>query len=73
MGKKAKSGTVMNIPDHTSDSLETIFRVTNTEILLYGSGIRIFFKTLDPEFGMRTYQLELQTRTRTKLFALYPF
>jgi hypothetical protein len=30
MGKKTKSGSGMNIPDHISESLETIFWVKNT-------------------------------------------
>jgi hypothetical protein len=30
MGKKSRSGSGMNIPDHISESLETIFGVKNT-------------------------------------------
>jgi hypothetical protein len=33
MGKKSKSGSGMNIPDHVSERLETIFWVKNTSIL----------------------------------------
>jgi hypothetical protein len=36
MGKKSLSG--MNIPDHFSESLEKVFEVKNTYILLCGSG-----------------------------------
>jgi hypothetical protein len=53
MGKKSRSGSVMNIPDHISERLETIFWV---RILQFfdadpdpGSGI---FLTLDPGSGM---------------------
>ncbi len=35
--KGKKSGFGMNIPDHFSESLETVFRVINTKILWYGS------------------------------------
>jgi hypothetical protein len=37
MGKKSGSGSGMNIPDHISESLETIFWV---KILLCGSGMK---------------------------------
>jgi hypothetical protein len=50
MGKKSRSGSGMNIPDHISESLETIFGL---KILKFfdgdpdpGSGI---FLTLDPD------------------------
>jgi hypothetical protein len=33
MGKKSRSGSGMNIPDHISESLETTFWVKNTSIL----------------------------------------
>ncbi len=33
MGKKSKSGSGMNIPDHIFDSLETIFSVKNLNSL----------------------------------------
>jgi hypothetical protein len=33
MGKKSRSGSGMKIPDHISESLETIFWVQNTQIL----------------------------------------
>ncbi len=33
MGKKSRSGSRMNIPDHISESLDTIFWVKNTSIL----------------------------------------
>jgi hypothetical protein len=33
MGKKSRSGFGIKIPDHISESLETIFWVKNTEIL----------------------------------------
>jgi hypothetical protein len=39
MGKKTRSGTGMNIPDHISESLETTFWIKNTSI---------YFLTLDP-------------------------
>jgi hypothetical protein len=39
----------MNIPDHISERLETIFELTIHKILLCGSGI---FLTLDPASGM---------------------
>jgi hypothetical protein len=48
----------MNIPDHFSDSLETVFRAKNTYILGCGSGSRIrnlfdpAWKNLDPESGI---------------------
>ncbi len=32
-------GSEFNSPDNFSETLETIFWVTNTEILLWGSGI----------------------------------
>ncbi len=54
MGKKSWSGSGMNIPDHISKSLETIFRVKNTWILWWGSGSGIFF-TLDPVSGMEKF------------------
>jgi hypothetical protein len=38
MGTKSRSGSGMNIPGHICESLETIFSVTNTEILCCGSG-----------------------------------
>jgi hypothetical protein len=47
MGKKTRSGTGMNIPDHISESLETTFWIKNTSI---------YFLTLDPgwkKFGSR--------------------
>jgi hypothetical protein len=37
-----KSGSRMNIPDHISESLETIFWVKTTKILRRGSGSGIF-------------------------------
>jgi hypothetical protein len=46
MGKKSKSGSGLNIPDHISESLETIFWVKNTAADPDpGSGI---FLILDP-------------------------
>ncbi len=48
MGKKSRCGTGMNIPDHISESWETIFWVKNTSILNDadpGSGI------FSPKFG----------------------
>jgi hypothetical protein len=35
MGKKSKSGSGMNIPDHISESLETIFWVSNTKLKFF--------------------------------------
>jgi hypothetical protein len=49
MGKKSRSGSGINILDHNSESLETIFCVKNTLILCCGSGT---FLTLNPESGM---------------------
>jgi hypothetical protein len=40
----------MNIPDHFSESSETVFRDKNTLIILCGSGIRNLF---DPGSGIR--------------------
>jgi hypothetical protein len=34
MGKKSRSGSGMNIPDHISESLGTIFWVKNTQKIL---------------------------------------
>jgi hypothetical protein len=49
MGKKLRSGpgsgSGMNIPDHISESLETIFRVKIFKFFGSGSGI---FLTMDP-------------------------
>jgi hypothetical protein len=39
MGKKSRSGSRMNIPDHISESLETIFGLKILKIFLCGSGI----------------------------------
>jgi hypothetical protein len=44
---ETKSGFGMNISDNFSESLETVFRVKNTEILLCGSGPGILL-TMDP-------------------------
>jgi hypothetical protein len=59
MGKKSRSGFGMNIPDHISESLETIFRVKTTLHSLMririrdpGSGI---FLTLDPVSVMEKF------------------
>jgi hypothetical protein len=58
MGIKSRSGTGsgMNIPDHISDSLETIFGLQIPKFFHAdpdpGSGI---FLTLDPGFGMGKY------------------
>ncbi len=53
MGKKSRSGSGMNIPNHISESLETIFWVKNIKKFYVdtdpGSGI---FLTLDPGSGM---------------------
>ncbi len=50
-GKKSGSGSGMNIPDHISEILETVFWVKNTQILWCGSGsgIRNLF---DPGSGI---------------------
>jgi hypothetical protein len=47
MGKKSRSGSGMNIPDHISESLETIFWIKIFKFFYAdpGSG---FFLTLDP-------------------------
>jgi hypothetical protein len=55
MDKKSRSGSRMNIPDHISESLETIFRV---KILKFFDRTRIrdpvsgIFLTLDPGPGI---------------------
>jgi hypothetical protein len=51
MGKISRSG--MKIPDHISESLETIFWV---KILKFFDDPRIFL-TLDPGFGMEKIQI----------------
>jgi uncharacterized protein (DUF736 family) len=48
MGKKQDPGSGMNIPDHISESLETIFWVKNKNTLNSFMRIRI----RDPEFGI---------------------
>jgi hypothetical protein len=40
MGKKSKSGSGMNIPDHISESLETTFRSGSGNLFDPGSRIR---------------------------------
>jgi hypothetical protein len=45
MGKKSGSGSWMNIPDHISESLKTIFGFKKLNSLMRGSGIR------DEKFG----------------------
>ncbi len=54
MGKKSRSGSGMNIPDHISVSLETFFWDKNSLILWcgYGTGIR---NLLDPGSGMEKF------------------
>jgi hypothetical protein len=47
MGKKLKSGSGMNIPDHNSKSLETIFKVFLT-----------YLKFFDAEYGSETRNLK---------------
>jgi hypothetical protein len=42
MGKKSRYGSGMNIPDHNSESLETIFRVKTLK----------FFKFFDADAGI---------------------
>jgi hypothetical protein len=42
MIKKSRSGSGMNVPDHISESLQTIFWDKKTEILLCGSRSGIF-------------------------------
>jgi hypothetical protein len=67
MGKKQDpnpgSGSGMNIPDHISESLETIFWVKNTLIFYAdqdpGSGI---FLTLDPGSGMEKFGPEIRDK-----------
>jgi hypothetical protein len=49
----------MNIPDHISDSLETILSVKITSILLCGSGIRNFS---DPTSGMEKFGSEIRDK-----------
>jgi hypothetical protein len=49
MDKKSRSGSKMNIPDHISESLETIFWVKKTYNSLMWMRIRIL---LDPGSGM---------------------
>ncbi len=55
-GMEKKSGSGMNIPDNFSESLETVFRVKNTQILGCGSGIRNLF---DPGSGMEKFGSEI--------------
>jgi hypothetical protein len=38
-GKKSRSGSRINIPDHISESFETVFWLKILKILLRGSGI----------------------------------
>jgi hypothetical protein len=55
MGKKSRSESVANNPDHFSESLETIFCVKNTSFDVDadpGSGI---FLTLDPGSQMEKF------------------
>ncbi len=53
-GKNPDLGSGMNIPDHFSESSETIFWVKNTLILWYGSGSRIFWPWIrDPGWEIR--------------------
>jgi hypothetical protein len=49
----------MNNPDHISESLESIFWVKKTLILLCRSGSGIFF-TLDPGYEMKIFGSKLQ-------------
>jgi hypothetical protein len=47
MGKKSRSGSGINIPDHISESLETIFWVKILKFFYAGLAQGIFL-TLDP-------------------------
>jgi hypothetical protein len=63
MGKKTRSRSGMNIPDHISESLETIFRVKKNLKYLMRIRIRNLF---DPgsgkeKFGIRYKQTESAT------------
>jgi len=49
-----KSGSGMNIPDHFSESLETVFRVENTRNLWCGSGSGIW-NIFDTGSGMEKF------------------
>jgi hypothetical protein len=59
MEKKFESR--INNPHHLSESLETVFRVKNTSILLSGSGIRNLF-----EPGSGNWEGEIRIRIRMK-------
>ncbi len=62
MGKESRSGSGMNLPDHISESLETIFWVKNTSILCgSGSGIRNLF---DPGSGIRDPGWKIRIRDK---------
>jgi hypothetical protein len=54
MGKKTRSRSVMNIPGHISESIETIFwvKLKINLIILCGSGIWNLF---DPGSGMEEF------------------
>jgi hypothetical protein len=60
MGKKSRSGSGMNILDHISESLETIFWGYNTVLKLFdadaNSDPRIFL-TPDPGSGMENFRI----------------
>jgi hypothetical protein len=51
MGKKSRTGSGINIPDHISESLETIFWVKKLKFFDADPGSEIFL-TLDPGSGM---------------------
>jgi hypothetical protein len=50
MGKKSRSGSGMNTPDHISESLETIFRVETLKFFDADPG---FGNLFDPGSGIK--------------------
>jgi hypothetical protein len=56
MGKKSRSGSGMNIPDHISESLETIFGVKILKFFDADADSGIFL-TLDPGSGMEKIRI----------------
>jgi hypothetical protein len=52
MGKKSRCGSRMNIPDHISESLETIFRFKILKFLMQGAD-PVSGNLFDPGSGIR--------------------
>jgi hypothetical protein len=57
----------LNIPDHFSESLETVFRVKNTKTLLCVSGSGI----LDPESVIRDDKILIRIRNTARKLSLF--